>query len=391
MDNIFKNCKQLEAFDTTIKIFFTNLSKKIPEFDIDVKKSLKYYIKSDKSEYVKKLIKNMEPHIEFIAKCDEGIFSTDYSKTGFKLIPGLDIKKIIEFINSNIGDDENNYSYDTALKTKQSIFIYLQSLYLNAQMANSKIDDFNNIVNKQKDLLLNMFKNLNLDEKIKEKLETLEEENEEDTNSMFNKIKQLFENGTLNNIFGDLMNDFKPIFDIASDIMNELNEDKATPENISKNITDKLKIIIKSFIKKIKTKMATGEISKEIILEKIKKSLDKIKEVFPDIDFEKYFGSGFNTPEGAKETPEGENENTPEGAKETPEGAKETQEGIKENTTEEDIEDAKNNFVKMGQDLINKFTNNNEELSKMFSDITNNLGDINKNDFDDIFEDLNTE
>ena len=71
MNNFYDNCKQIADFELTLNIFFTNLSKKLPEFDHDIKKALKHFNKSDKTEYITKLIKNMEPHIDYIAKYDD--------------------------------------------------------------------------------------------------------------------------------------------------------------------------------------------------------------------------------------------------------------------------------------------------------------------------------
>jgi hypothetical protein len=374
MNNFYDNCKQIADFELTLNIFFTNLSKKLPEFDHDIKKALKHFNKSDKTEYITKLIKNMEPHIDYIAKYDEGIFSTDYSKDIIKLIPGLNIKDIFLFINDNTGDNENQFSAEACLKTKKTIFTYLQSIYLSGQMALNKINDFNNIINKQKDLLFNMFKNLNLDETIKTKLENLEDD-EETTSGIFDKIKELFESGVLKDIFGDLINEFKPLMNIAQDIFKELNEDKVAPENISKNIGDKVKKVMKSFIIKIKEKLVSGEISKDIIIEKVKNSLKKLKTIFPNFDFDKYFNPNADTNSNANANANTHNHNQNQ------------KEDSDTNTDKEDKANADNisnmtkEFLNIGKDLLGKYSDN-ENIKDIFNNLSSNLdniGDIYKN------------
>ena len=211
--SIFTECKDVSVFDKNINTFFKNIIQNFPEYKHIISKSYKYYLNSDKTEYIDKIITVFEPHIEKISQYDEGIFSNDYSKLPMKLLPGLDFKLIFDFINNNIGDKENNYSIEVANKTKKAIFNYLQSIYLSAKLANNKINDFNKILDNQKTFFKNMYKNLNLDESLKEKIKELEQKEEEENSSgFFEKIKELFNNGALKDILGDLYNDLEPIF-----------------------------------------------------------------------------------------------------------------------------------------------------------------------------------
>lgn len=277
MTDIFDNLTNVNLFDKNMTIFYNSLLETFPEFKHNIGRSYKFYKKCEKKEYINILLSSLEPHINLISNYDEGIFSNDYQEGSMCLLKGLDFKLIFKFINDNTGDDENQYSEDEALRTKKSIFNHFQSIYLSAQMAQGKISDFNNVMNNQKELFIGMLKNLNINETLKDKIKELESE---DTSwgGLFDKFIQLWD------IVKDIFGEFSDIFDI--NIMNELNDAKDTTGGISKKLTKKIMEIAKNMAKKIKNKFMSGSISFETLKEKFKLIVAKVKELWPDFDFD---------------------------------------------------------------------------------------------------------
>jgi len=277
MTDIFDNLTNVNLFDKNMTIFYNSLLETFPEFKHNIGRSYKFYKKCEKKEYINILLSSLEPHINLISNYDEGIFSNDYQEGSMCLLKGLDFKLIFKFINDNTGDDENQYSEDEAMRTKKSIFNHFQSIYLSAQMAQGKISDFNSVMNNQKELFIGMLKNLNINETLKDKIKELESE---DTSwgGLFEKLIQLWD------IVKDIFGEFSDIFDI--NIMNELNNAKDTTGGISKKLTKKIMEIAKNMAKKIKNKFMSGSITLETLKEKFKLIVAKVKELWPEFDFD---------------------------------------------------------------------------------------------------------
>ena len=279
-NNIYNNCDNVKLFDKNMNLFYKSLFNTFPEFKHDIGKSFKYYKKCQTFEYIKTLIETLEPHIELISKYDEGIFSNDYQELPMKLLKGLDFKLLFKYINSNIGDGENQYTIEGANTTKKSIFNYLQSIYLSAKMAQNNINDVNNVFNKQKELFIGMFNNLNLNDKIKETLKDLKDE---DDSSSFDKVFKIF--GIIKEVFADF-GDFGDIMGIFSDIFKEINSGNKPMDKINTTFTKKIITIAKNLIKTIKNKFTSGAFTKEKLADKFKLLMTRLKEVFPDFDFD---------------------------------------------------------------------------------------------------------
>ena len=398
MDNeIFNNCDAVMFFKQNIEIFYNKLLENLPEFKKDILKSFKYYKNEDINAYIEKIIKNIEPHIKFISQYDEGIFSNDYSKKELKFIPGINFTKIYRFINDNIGDNENNYSEEAAINTKKTIFTFLQSIYLSGQIALSKINNYNEVLNKQKDFFKSMFNNLNLDEKIKEKLQELEgKEDTEDTGNtnkkgklngifeLLKKLQELYTSGVFNETFGDLLKDIEPLLNISKDIMKEINEDNKNTDNISNNFKTKIQKIIKSFIVKLKQKIASGEITKDKFEANIKKSINKIRQVIPNFDeIIKSFGFNMNFDEDTdtdKNTDGDRDENVNEDNKNNlnidPEKFINTSKNIFEQFNGENshiFETFKENFTNVYETM-----NNDENISELFGELMTTVEETNE-------------
>lgn len=270
-------CKQVIAFHNHIIRFFKNLIEVCPEFKRQITKCMKYYNNNDRMDYVIKVLDHMKPHIEKISQYDEGIFSNDYCKEQLKLLPGLDFKQIFNVIN-------NEFEPEECKQTKKSIFNHLQSIYITAELANTQISAFNSAMNKQKQMLMDMLHNLNLDANIKERIEKLAaEEKEANANEGMFSPEQL---SKLTEMFGE----DNYIIKIAKDVAEELNlgnTDFSSPvEAISllcANNGQKLQELIVSIGEKLEQRVNSGEIDQNKLVQHATQMSDKFKELIPDM------------------------------------------------------------------------------------------------------------
>jgi len=220
----------------------------------------------------------MKPHIKYISQYDEGIFSNDYSKEALKLLPGLDMKKIMQFIN-----ESDDYTTEECAKTKKNIFNHLQSIYIVAELASSQMNKFNEAMDKQKDMMINMLKNLNLDERLKARVEeiTKEEEEEENKNSMSTDemMKKL----------GEVLGEDNFVFQLAKDVAEEINmgKDGDTPVDainmLFANNGQRLQELIVTITEKIQDRVDRGEITPEQLVEHASQMKERLKKVMGDI------------------------------------------------------------------------------------------------------------
>jgi len=159
-------------------------------------------------------------------------------------------------------------------QTKKAIFNHLQTLYVSIQMALSQINIFNKNIEKQKQFLMDMMENLQMDEKIKERIEEMKREEEEAGK------KGAFSIGKLAEIFGE--DNF--VYQLAKDVAEELDMGNDNIENPVEAITElfanngkKLQELIITVGDKIEQKVQSGEIDKEKLIEDAKAMKDKIE------------------------------------------------------------------------------------------------------------------
>jgi len=276
-NDLHDKCKQVVVFHNHLYAFFDSLIKSFPEFKRDIAKCLKHYKESDRYIYITKTLKLMEPHVKKFSQYDEGIFSNDYCKDALKLVPGLDVKKIFHLINDSAGYDKKEI-----METKKNIFNHLQSIYISGQLAVNQINKFNTAMDKQKTMLMDMLKNLNLDATLREKVEKLAAD-EKATESVAGSGFDI-------NKLGELLGEDNFIFQLAKDVANEINlgnEDLSNPVDainiLFSNNGQRLQELIVTVGEKIEQKVRSGEIDQAKLYEHAQNMKEKLHSVVGNI------------------------------------------------------------------------------------------------------------
>ena len=274
-NSMHDQCKRVVEFHNHLTRFLSVLKKTIPEMTKRVSKCYRYYKSVPREKYIKKVIELMQPHIKHISEYDEGIFSNDYRTGKLCFIVGLDFKQIFNIIESYDFDDELRDS------TKKHIFNHLQSIYVSAELAVRQVTDFNAAMVKQKEFLINMLKNVNLDEQLKEKLEKIASEEAVGDGSGFgmDSLKKISE------IFGE--DNF--ISKLAKDVTDELELGNGC-DNPVESITDlfanngeKLQELLIKIGDKIEEKVQKGEITQEQLVEEATKMKNRVTDAVGDL------------------------------------------------------------------------------------------------------------
>ena len=263
-------CKSVVVFHNNLTKFFKSLKGVLPEYVEQIRVAVKYYKSTPRADYLQEVHALMDPHIKYISEYDDGIFTDDYQKGERFLLPKMDFREIWDLLN---GDD---FSSDTELqaKTKKSIFNHIQSIYVSVQMGMEQVNMFNKNIDKQKTFLMDMLENLQLDDKIKERIEEMKQQEEsEAANSGFNLGK-----------IGEIMGEDNFVFQLAKDITEELDIGTTDIDNPVEAITSlfadngkKLQELIVTVGDKIEKKVQSGEIDKEKLVSDAQAMKDKIE------------------------------------------------------------------------------------------------------------------
>lgn len=278
---VYDQCKQVVVFHNHLIRFFRDLKAACPEFGRTIAKCVKYYNSKDRAEYIKQVHELMSDHVMAVSKYDEGIFSNDYSQGPLKLLPGLDFKPIFKFINSQ--EYAEQVDSESLEATKKAIFNHLQSIYINCNLALKQIGQFTQALDKQKQLVLDMMKNLNLNEQLKDKIDKIaeQEQAEDQQNSMLSQL------GDLN--LDELLGEDNFIVDIAKELMEDLNlgGDGEEPVNavqqLLANGQERLHEIVFTIVQRIQEKIQSGEITKEQMQSQAAGMMDRLKGVIGDL------------------------------------------------------------------------------------------------------------
>jgi len=263
-------CKNVIVFHNNLSKFFKSLKGVLPEYVENIRECIKYYKTMARSSYLEVCEALLAPHIEYISQYDEGIFTDDYLSGPRYLLPKMDFREIWSLLEGEDFQDDPEF----LSQTKKAIFNHLQTLYVSIQMALSQINIFNKNIEKQKQFLMDMMENLQMDEKIKERIEEMKREEEEAGK------KGAFSIGKLAEIFGE--DNF--VYQLAKDVAEELDMGNDNIENPVEAITElfanngkKLQELIITVGDKIEQKVQSGEIDKEKLIEDAKAMKDKIE------------------------------------------------------------------------------------------------------------------
>lgn len=266
-------CKNVIIFHNNLSKFFKSLKGVLPEYVENIRDCIKYYKSMSRSSYLEECEALLSPHIEHISQYDDGIFTDDYHSGPLYLLPKMDFREIWNLLEGDDFQDEPDF----LTQTKKAIFNHLQTLYVSIQMALSQINVFNKNIEKQKQFLMEMMENLQMDEKIKERVEEMRREEEEAAKS---GKKSAFSIGKLAEMFGE--DNF--VYQLAKDVAEELdmgNDDIGNPvEAITQlfaNNGKKLQELILTVGDKIEQKVQSGEIDKERLIKDAKAMKDKLE------------------------------------------------------------------------------------------------------------------
>jgi hypothetical protein len=105
-------------------------------------------------EYIKQFMVGIEPHIKYVSVQDESIFSNDYGTESLYLVPKIDFKL---FWNSELTD-----------KTKDSVWKYLQALFIIGYSLLESDGKLPKSVKKHSGLIQDFVENLKLDKTIEQ-------------------------------------------------------------------------------------------------------------------------------------------------------------------------------------------------------------------------------
>lgn len=253
------NCKQVIMFHNNWCRFLKNLKGVLPEVGPMIKESVTYYKETTRVVFLQEVISSLSPHIKYISEYDESIFSTDYTKplglTKLMLLPKLDFMNIWEYIQSE------DFAVDSTLAstTKRSIFNHLQIIYISANTALEQISAFDKALEKQKEFMMNMLENMNLDEKLKTRIEEMKASEAQNGGEGLNMQ-------TMGALFGE--DNF--IYQLAKEVSEELGLSSGEVNNPMNTITSlfangskKLKELIVTLEEKLTNKVNSGEFSEE--------------------------------------------------------------------------------------------------------------------------------
>ncbi len=297
--SVYDKCKQVIVFHNHLLKFFKSLKETLPDTVVLLSKAVLYYKCHSRYDYIVQLLNNFEKHLECINSYSEIIFSESYSDV-LILIPDLDLRVIWSILEQA---DTNVYDIKSIKKT---IFNHLQALYITGQLAMDQINKMNNSFKKQKDILLDMFKNLNIDEKIKSRVDELRKEEEEaektgsnlDPTEMIKNLQDLIGEDNLLTKLAQELTDEINLNDIISDDPKEV---------ITKLFADngkKLQELIMTVADKIDQKIKNKEISKEQLQQESSKLYGKfnkftnmpgIKEIMKSINPTTKFQEMYNS------------------------------------------------------------------------------------------------
>jgi hypothetical protein len=266
-------CKNVIIFHNNLSKFFKSLKGVLPEYVENIRECIQYYKSMARSSYLEECEGLLASHIEHISQYDEGIFTDDYHSGPLYLLPKMDFREIWNLLEGEDFQDDADF----LTQTKKAIFNHLQTLYVSIQMALSQINIFNKNIEKQKQFLMEMMENLQMDDKIKERVEEMKREEEEAAKT---GKKSAFSIGKLAEMFGE--DNF--VYQLAKDVAEELDMGNDNIENPVEAITQlfanngkKLQELILTVGDKIEQKVQSGEIDKERLIKDAKAMKDKLE------------------------------------------------------------------------------------------------------------------
>ena len=246
-------------------------------------KYYKYYRKfvdqNKRVDFIQEFVQYISKYNTEISKSDEGLFSEDpeyYPKKPIQLLKGIDFKPL--WLSEELTD-----------KTKESIWKYLQTLYVLGTFVLKESQRMTDLLRKQQDIIQNIVQSLKLEQKIKDDAEKEEEEERQkaaESGFDFSSLQELFGEGNI-------------ITEMAVEIAKELNlpnEKLSDPIEAIRLLFgqdgQRLQEIITKVGQKLHDKLQKGGFTEEQLLNEAKKMNEKLVGQFKNIpgmpDIEKF-------------------------------------------------------------------------------------------------------
>jgi hypothetical protein len=255
-------CKNVIIFHNNLCKFFKSLKGVLPEYVDTIRECIAYYKSCARSSYLKECEGLITPHISYISQYDYGILTDDYARGPRYLLPKMDFREIWNIL------DSEDFQEDTVFleKTKKSIFNHIQTIYVSIQMAMTQIGIFDRNMEKQKVFLMNMLENLQMDDKIKERIEQMKLEEAEaaakgQSGNMLNGIAELL--GGEDNFIYQLAKEVADELDMGND---DINDPVSAITGLFADGGRKIRELIVTVGDRIEQKVESGEIKKQIRL-----------------------------------------------------------------------------------------------------------------------------
>ena len=281
--SLHDECKNVISFHNHFTKFLRKLKESYPEIRSMIAETAKEYVSGKRSDYIECVRKQLEPYIKYISAYDYSIFSDDFCKGKMELVGKIDFKRLWKLV-----DDE----VDSKLREDASrqIFDYLQTIYICACMASAQIDKFNEELKKQKDMLMSMLNNINIDKKLREDIDKISSAYEGEGEGGSDEIEKLMQQ--LSSVLGDNI-----ILDLAKQITNELNEESngtggiagagggiaGLMSKLASGGVDGLREIFGNITEKVKNKIQSGEFSQQKLQEAAMQLKERIEGVVPGL------------------------------------------------------------------------------------------------------------
>lgn len=272
------NCKNVILFHNNWCKFLKSLKGVLPEAGPMVKEAVSHYKKLSRLAFLQELTTLMSPHIKYVSEYDESIFSTDYTcqSPTFYLLPKLDFLNIWSFF------ENEDFQADAKLAstTKRTIFNHLQILYISASVALEQISAFDKALDKQKEFMMTMLENMNLDDKLKARIEEMKATELVDGQTNQLDIKKL----------GELFGEDNFIYQLAKEVSEEMglgtgeiNNPMNTVTSLFANGSKKLKELIITLEDKLTKKVSSGEFTEEKMRADAMKAKEKLSGIVGQI------------------------------------------------------------------------------------------------------------
>lgn len=225
-------------------------------------KYYKYYrdhVSQDKRlDFIAEFVGYLGKYSKEVSICDEGLFSEEeayYPQKPIQLMKGIDFKKI--WRNSDMTEG-----------SKESIWKYLQTLFLIGSFVLKEHERFQELLKKQREVIDGLIQNLKYEQQIKKEADKLNEE-EERTETL----------GGL----GDLFDENNVVIQIAMEVAKELNLTDAVGGDPTKTLgllfgqdSAKLQEIIQKVSQKLTHVLKKKNISEKELIEQAKGMYDKL-------------------------------------------------------------------------------------------------------------------